>query len=150
MKRIIIYTFALFSMMQFTTINAQENTKKKHFNVETYKSQKNAYITAELKLTPEEAAAFIPLANQMEHEKFEANMKCKKATHNIKKLQSPTDADYNNVIDICLKVRYREAELENKYYPKFRSILSPAKLFKYKNAESEFNRLFMKKRNEKK
>ena len=43
----------------------------------------------------------------------------------------------------------KEAELEKEYYNKFRKVLSPEKLYRYKNAEMKFARIFMKERNKK-
>ena len=58
--------------------------------------------------------------------------------------RNPTDADYNKVIDECLDVEIKEAQLEKEYFERFKKILSPEKVYKYRNAEYKFVRNFMK------
>ncbi len=141
--------FALFAVMQATEMTAQPSKRHKGFDRSAYESRKNAFITAELKLTPEEAAAFIPLTNELERKKFEAGLECRKINRELHKKKSPTAQDFNRAIDACLEVRMKEAGLEKEYYAKFRKILSPEKLYKYKNAEMRFGRIFMEERNKK-
>lgn len=147
MNKLFVYIFAMFSVMQVTEVIAQPSQQHKGFDRGAYESRKNAFITAELKLTPEEAAAFSPLTNELEHKKFEASMECRKINRELRKKESPTDQDFNQAIDVCLEVHMKEAELEKEYYAKFRKILSPEKLYRYKNAEMKFARIFMKERN---
>ena len=147
MNKLFVYIFAMFSVMQVTEVIAQPSQQHKGFDRGAYESRKNAFITAELKLTPEEAAAFIPLTNELEHKKFAAGMECRKINRELRKKESPTDQDFNQAIDVCLEVHMKEAELEKEYYAKFRKILSPEKLYRYKNAEMKFARIFMKERN---
>lgn len=149
MNKFIVYIFAVFSIMQVTEVIAQPSKQHKGFNREAYESKKNAFITAELKLTPEEAAAFIPLTNELEYKKFEAGLECRKANRELHKKESPSDKDYNQAIDVCLEVQLKTAELEKEYYAKFRKVLPPEKLYKYKNAEMKFARIFMKERSKK-
>lgn len=149
MNKFIVYIFAVFSIMQVTEVIAQPSKQHKGFDREAYESKKNAFITAELKLTPEEAAAFIPLTNELEHKKFEASQECRRINRELRKKESPLEKDYNQAIDVCLEVQMKEAELEKEYYNKFRKVLSPEKLYRYKNAEMKFARIFMKERNKK-
>ncbi len=105
---------------------------------EAIQAQKNAFITAELKLTPEEAAAFIPLSEELEKKKFEANQQCRKLSRELKHKSNLSDSDYDKVIQVCLDVKVEEAQLEKEYYEKFRKILTPEKLYKYRSAELKF------------
>ena len=140
----------MFSMVLASTTNAQNQKKRTHFNREAYESQKNAYIIAELKLTPEEAATFIPLTNELEKKRFEVVSECKRVIRKVSKMETPTNEDYNNAIDVCFKTYQKEAEIINEYYPKFKKILSPEKLFKYRNVEMKFKQNFMRERNKEK
>ena len=105
---------------------------------EAIQAQKNAFITAELKLTPEEAAAFIPLSEELEKKKFEANQQCRKLSRELKHKSNLSDSDYDKVIQVCLDVKVEEAQLEKEYYEKFRKILTPEKLYKHRSAELKF------------
>ena len=39
--------------------------EQRHFDREAFEARRNAFITAEVGLTPEEAAQFIPLCNEL-------------------------------------------------------------------------------------
>jgi hypothetical protein len=95
-------------------------------------------------LTPEEAAAFIPLCNELQEKMFEAGRECRKLSKDLRHNQNATDADYLKVIDECVSVDMKQAQLEKEYYEKFKKILSPKKLYKYKRAEGKFAREFMR------
>jgi len=43
-----------------------------------------------------------------------------------------------------VSVNMRQAQLEKEYYEKFKKILSPKKLYRYKRAEGKFAREFMR------
>ena len=146
MNKIILYIFALCLITQFTEVNAQQVKEHKSFNREAFESKRNAFITAEIGLTPEEAAAFIPLCNELQQKKFEAGKDCRKKQWNIHKQGNASAEEYNEAMDACLNSSIREAELEKEYYGKFRKILPPEKLFKYKSAEMKFAKMFMKER----
>lgn len=76
--------------------------------------------------------------------KFEVGRECRKLSKEIRHKENPTDADYNKVIDECLDVEIKEAQLEKEYFERFKKILSPEKVYKYRNAEYKFVRNFMK------
>jgi Spy/CpxP family protein refolding chaperone len=144
MNKIYFITFAAVMALFPVSLHAQRgNEDHKFFDKETFLIKRSAFITAELSLTPEEAAVFIPLFEELQQKKFEAGQKCRKLSKGLKTGKAPTDAAYTEVIDECLNAGIREMELEKEYYKKFKKILSPEKLFKCKNAEHRFVREFM-------
>ena len=74
---------------------------------------------------------------------FELGRECSKLTKDLKHNNPPTESDYSKVNDECLGVKMKEAALEKEYYEKFKKILSPEKLYKYRRAEYKFARNFM-------
>lgn len=144
MYKIFFVTFVTISMMLSSNAFAQDKKQEKHFDREAFLARRNAFITAEVGLTPEEAAQFIPLCNELREKMFEAGRECRKFSKKVRKKEKLTAADYTKAIDECLDVRLREAQLEKEYYEKFKKILSPEKLYKYRDAESKFARSFMK------
>lgn len=146
MNKIILYIFALCLIAPLTEVGAQETKKHKSFDREAFESKRSAFITAEIGLTPEEAAAFIPLCNELQQKKFEVGKECRKRNWDIHKKGNASTDEYNEAMDACLNSCIKEAELEKEYYDKFRKILSPEKLFKYKGAEIKFAKMFMKER----
>lgn len=142
----------LITFFPFSAIGqeAEGNQVNKRFDRESFLVKRSAYITAELGLTPEEAAAFIPLCEELQQKKFEVGQTCRKLTKDVRDMSKPTDSDYTKVIDECLDVNLKEAKLEQEYYEKFKEVLPPAKLYKYKQAEYKFAREFMKHSGERK
>ena len=144
MNKIFFITFVAISVLLSFNATAQEKKEQRHFDREAFEARRNAFITAEMGLTPEEAASFIPLCNELQEKMFEAGRECRKLSKEIRHKENPTDADYNKVIDECLDVEIKEAQLEKEYYEKFKKILSPKKLYRYKRAEGKFAREFMR------
>ena len=124
MNKIFFITFVACSVVFSFSAHAQSGKQHRNFDREAFFAKKNAFITAEMGLTPEEAASFIPLCNELQEKMF--------------------DADYLKVIDECVSVNMRQAQLEKEYYEKFKKILSPKKLYRYKRAEGKFAREFMR------
>ena len=66
MNKIFFITFVACSMVLSLNVYAQGEKKHPHFDKAAFLAQRGAFITAEMGLTPEEAAAFIPLCNELE------------------------------------------------------------------------------------
>ncbi|GHU81828.1 hypothetical protein FACS189415_1000 [Bacteroidia bacterium] len=142
MNKIIIITFGALFVLSSFEVYAQSRTNA--FDKESFLSERKAFITSELGLTPREVEQFIPLMEELQQKKFEAGQKCRKLSKDIKQKNSLTDGDYLIVIDECLGASLKEAELEKDYYEKFKKILSPEKLYKYKDVEFKFTREFVR------
>lgn len=138
------FIFSIFAVFLTAAINPANGQvpqgKAQHSNRKEIQAKKNAFITAELGLTPEEAAAFIPLSEELEKKKFETNLQCRKLSRGLKHKSNISNDDYEKVIQVCLDVKMKEAQLEKDYYEKFSKILSPEKLYKYRAAELKFAR----------
>ena len=135
MNKIFFITFVACSVVFSFSAHAQSGKQHRNFDREAFFAKKNAFITAEMGLTPEEAAS---------EKMFEAGRECRKLSKDLKHNENATDADYLKVIDECVSVNMRQAQLEKEYYEKFKKILSPKKLYRYKRAEGKFAREFMR------
>lgn len=144
MNKILFVTFAACSVVFSFSAHAQGERQHRNFDREAFLAKRGAFITAEMGLTPEEAALFIPLCNELQDKMFEAGRECRKLSKKLKHNEHATDADYLKVIDECVSVNMKQAQLEKEYYEKFKEILSPKKLYRYKHAEGKFAREFMK------
>lgn len=144
MNKIFFITFVTISVLFSSKVLAQGDRQHRHFDREAFQAKRNAFITAEVGLTPEEAAAFIPLCDELQRKMFEVGHTCRKLSKEIRHKESPTESDYSKVNDECIDVKLKEATLEKEYYEKFKKILSAEKLYKYRRAEYKFARSFMK------
>lgn len=150
MNKIFFITFVTISILFSSKVFAQGDKEHRHFDREVFQAKKNAFITAEVGLTPEEAAKFIPLCNELQQKMFEVGRECRKLSKELRQKESPTETDYSKINDVCLEVKLKEATLEREYYEKFEKILSPEKLYKYRRAEYKFARSFMGRPDDKK
>lgn len=144
MSKIFSITFVTVSILISLGATAQENKKERDFDRKAFETKRNAFITAEVGLTPEEAAEFIPLCEELRRKRFEIGRECRNLSREIRKKEKPTADEYIKAVDKCLDVSIKEAELDKEYYEKFKQILSPEKLYKYRDAEFKFARHFMK------
>ena len=144
MNKIFFITFVAFSVVFSFSARAQDGKQHRNFDRETFLTKRNAYITAEVGLTPEEAVSFIPLCNELQEKLFEAGRECRRLSKELRQNPNASDADYTKTLDECVNVDLKQAQLEKEYYEKFKKILSPKKLYKYRRAELKFAREFMK------
>jgi len=142
MNKIIIITFG--ALIGLCPLGVFAQDRPEAFDKEVFLEKRKAFIISELALTPREVEVFIPLMDELQQKKFEAGQKCRKLSKDVKQKDNPTDTDYLKAIDECLGVGLKEAELEKEYYEKFKRILSPEKLYKYKDVEFKFAREFVK------
>ena len=57
--------------------------KQDHFDKGAFEAKRNAYLTAELELTPEEAAQFIPLYVELQQKLFEVDRESRKINREL-------------------------------------------------------------------
>lgn len=148
MSKLFLIVFTAVSVLLSSEALAQEGKGKPRFDKEAFQAEKNAFITAEVGLTPEEAAVFIPLCNEMHEKMFAAGRTCRHLSKELRHKSSPTDDDYAKANEACIEAKIKETALEKEYYEKFKAILSPEKLYKYRIAEYKFARKFMGRRDE--
>lgn len=128
----------------FLTVMAQDDKGK--FDREVFMAKRNAYITASAGLTADEAAAFIPIENEMQRKKFEIGRDCRKLARRSRSKEGLTEEEQQKLVDCTTETRLKEAKLEKEYHEKFKRILSVEKLYKYQEAEARFMREFMQER----
>ena len=141
-QRIQIICMAVILFSHFTV--GQEQDEGRKFDRQSFQAKRNAYITAEIGLTPEEAARFIPLDNELKQKQFDAGRECRRLLRESRSQEAKSDKFYQELIDCMIETRIKEAQLEKEYYKKFKQILSPVKLYKYREADFKFMREFMR------
>lgn len=147
MNKIFFLIFAL--VVNLTAVlgqNAHGPRPRMQEDDQSFWAKRNAYITAEMGLTPEEAATFIPLSEELQKKKFELwksyKRELRQAAHS--KPEDVSEAEYKRLIDENFELKTQEIKLEKDYYKKFEKILSPEKLFKYQRAEVRFAAMLMR------
>lgn len=95
-----------------------------------------AYITERLQLTSQEAEKFWPV-----YREFDGKRKTYMQEYRKAKKEGMSD---EKLIDLQLKLKQQELDLEKDYTKKFSKIIPPEKLVKLRSAEKDFNRMVMR------
>lgn len=145
MKKSIFITLIAFLFCSSLSLSAQEQKEEKRkFDKEAYQAKRNAYITAEIGLTADEAGDFIPLDNEFRQKMFEIGRECRRLWRENRSKEKISDDNYLKLIDCQIDSKLKEAQIEKEYFEKFKKILSPEKLYKYQQADAKFMKEFMK------
>lgn len=139
--------FVLFLSISLVSVNAQDKADTgKRDRIERYKEKKAEFLKKELQLTDAEAAAFIPLVNELMDKKYEAYRNARVNVKNMRDKKEKTDADYKSAIDGMLNSQIKEAELQKEYYKKFMEVLPMEKVYKYHQADMKFMKTSLEKK----
>ena len=103
---------------------------------ERIESQRVAFITQKLDLTPDESAKFWPVYN--EFKKVEKDKR--KELMPGKRLNQLTDDEAEELIEKRLTMEEEMIEVKRNYYNDMKKIISPTKIVRLAQAEMEFNR----------
>ena len=145
MKQVIyFFTISLFLLTQIAA-HAQRGEGNKG-RWEKYQSEKIAFLTSNLELSPEEAQKFWPVYNQMDKERWAAQKMRREMEHELRKTEE-TLSD-KQAIELTKKFAgsmQKEANLHVDYNEKFLEILPPKKVLKLYKAENEFRMHMIKK-----
>ncbi len=134
------YVIAICIALSFTSfgnlLNAQTKSSEKE---DLVKSQKIAFFTEKLSLTPEEAQRFWPVYNsywERKNQIIEERKKAMKfAADNMEKL-SPKEIERYG--DMYINFHKQESDLLVEYNKKFKEVLPPEKVMKLYQADYDF------------
>lgn len=131
------YSLLLILLAGSLTLSAQDNRPMRE-NVE---SMKIGFITERLSLSPEEAQKFWPVYNQFNEELDKARMNRRNSMKDAKEnMDEMTDAEAEKIVDNELAMRQEELDIQKKYHPKFKQVLSAKKVAKLYRSEEDFKR----------
>ena len=137
MKNIFLTIAALVCFSMASSANTGwENEWKERF-----KSEKIAFLTMEMNITPAEAQAFWPIYNEIEQKKDEALVQVIKT---YKELNAAVESNDQKEIEKCLaaylKAQETLNEVENSAAEKYKSVLPVEKVAKLYIGEEKFRR----------
>lgn len=106
-------------------------------------SEKIAFITAELSLTPQEAQTFWPIYNACQKEKQQANEKVFKTYGELMKAtaEKKPEAECKKLVDEYVKALEATNGIDARYVTKYMKVLSAQRLAKLFVAEEDFRRV---------
>jgi Spy/CpxP family protein refolding chaperone len=108
---------------------------------ENVEAMKIGFITERLELTPEEAQKFWPIYNQYTEETNNLRKTRRKNMSEAKEnMDEMTEADAEKFIDNELALKQEELDIQKKYHPQLKKVLSSKKIAKLYRSEDEFKR----------
>lgn len=130
-------TFLFFSCLT-NTLSGQVSMVKQ----DKIKSQKVAFITTRLNLTPEESAQFWPIYNQFETDMRELRLERREELH--MDLETLPDDELKQKMVERFDLEQKELDTKKKYHQQFLKVLEPQKVAQLYQAEHEFRRELLK------
>ena len=127
------------------SVSFMQAQNKKEEKLEKVRSQKIAFLTQKMNLSPDEAQVFWPVYNEFSTQKKELNKKKRDVMVELKqKWDSATDAQKEAVADQMIAFRMEEANLDQSYHAQFKDVLPIDKVLKLYQAELQFKNYLMK------
>ena len=146
MKRTLIYAIIIaLTALTSATALAQPNRPDDGWKKKMM-SEKVAFFTVELDLTPEEAQTFWPVYNQIDKEKDEANANVFMTFIELEKAikEKKSEKEISELLDKHIDAVEKQNELNSKADEKYRKVLPVAKVAKLFVSEEEFRRQYIR------
>jgi len=148
MKMYKVSSLVLFIFLTTSTfIQAQkpEQGKPEPFDFEKFKSEKIAFITKAIELTPQEAEKFWPVYNEFEKSRFDIMNERRDLQNNLRENKAKlSDKEYADISRKMAMLHKKEGELMIRYNEEFLKILPAKKVIELYDAEGDFRRQLLK------
>ena len=145
MTRKLISTFIIAAVAVSAAISASAQEHKDDWKKKMM-SEKVAFFTVELDLTPEEAQKFWPVYNQVDKEKDEATAAVFKAYFELGKAleAKKPQKEISNLLDQYVEAMEKQSEINVKADEKFRKVLPVEKVARLYIGEETFRRQYIR------
>lgn len=148
MQRIITVFILCLSLAVCSTASAQNKGQKRPDRKEWFKQMrcyKHDFMAKELSLTKEQQEKFFPLYDEMEGQIHKIQRESMMLERKINSSSaSVSDLEYEKAAEAMAEVKGKEAAVEERYFAKFKGVLTAKQLFELKQAERKFTRELMK------
>lgn len=139
--KITLISFAILAMSFSNYVNAQERHNK-HCTKEEIRTQKIAFYTQTLDLTPKEAEKFWPLYNEywnkLEKARRQTMISLRNLNNALKAEPEKTDSAINDLVEDHLNKKKYEESLTPDFYMEIQKIIPIKKAAKIFQAEENF------------
>lgn len=105
-----------------------------------FEAQKVAFFTQKLELTPQEAAVFWPLYNELHSKMHAVESGLLTSARKIRETKNMTEAGYKKAIQERLQAEQKMTDLKKEYTGKMLEVIPAAKVWKLEEAERKFHR----------
>lgn len=134
MKRYFIYLFLFGTMVTHVHSQDQETIQSVNDKIE---ARKIALITQRLELTPEQAAKFWPIYQELSQKQRALRSDFQQQRRNFDP-KTASEEEMKKMIDLGLKVKERQLNLEREYSERMRQVITNRQMVNLRRAEEEF------------
>ena len=134
MKKLLVILLIFLQGAAFAQEKLSEEKRKE------FESQKIAFFTQELDLSPEEAVKFWPLYNEMGKKMRETEGEMRKKAREVKDAKNVSEEVYKQAIMDMLACDQKMQAIKKEYYQKMLQVIPASKLWKLSEAERKFHR----------
>lgn len=111
---------------------------------EEIQAQKIAFITQELRLTPQEAEKFWPVYNEYDEQRKQYEKgQLEQVYGDVPELELLTDKEVDSIMLSKLDREQKMVDLRADYYVKFKKVLPVKKVYMLQKAEMDFKRILL-------
>lgn len=133
-----LFYLSIFFLLFYSSVFSQRNKDQ-------IQSEKIAFITKEVDLTPEEAQKFWPVYNESNKQKAEISLKLKKLNNDyIKNRDNLSEKEVEEILSKMIKLKKRQSQVNFESFEDFRAILPADKVLDYYMAEQKFKKILLK------
>ena len=134
----LITAFALTSNAQFG-FNSRDRDRNNNDEGDKFRSEKVAFISNYLDLSPDEAQDFWPVYNEFEKKRFEIQTQRRNIEGSIRNANDNlSNKQVNNLIEEMIQSYQDDADIIREYYKQFQNILPSQKVLKLSQSEDQF------------
>lgn len=140
-------TFILSLMLAFIVCTASASDNRLEDWKQKMMSEKIAFLTMEMGITPEEAQTFWPVYNQVDKERDEAMRKAFKAFKALEEALASDkgDKEVSKLLDDYRNALEKQGDIEKNAYQQYAKVLPVEKLAKLYVGEEKFRRQHIRK-----
>ncbi|MBR0321237.1 MAG: hypothetical protein IIX08_02485 [Bacteroidales bacterium] len=135
------------AILVFGAANAFANNEVKEDWKEKFQSEKIAFLTLEIGLTPQEAQVFWPVYNEINEEKDQAMYEIIKYYWEMSKAieAGKSEKEIKTLLDKYLEAQEKQRKIDEDAAEKYKKVLSTTKVAKLYIAEEKFRRQHIRK-----
>ena len=135
-NRYVIFFLMIFSSLQSIAQDEEMDNIRDTRGRGRIRAAHAAYVTQRLELTPEEAEKFWPVYREYNEKRREIRQQLRDARR--------SDMGETKLLDLDLKVKQQELDLEKEYTDRLQKVISPGKVVKLRQAELDFRKLVLR------
>lgn len=135
MKNILLFLITLSSVYCFGQQRGMNNPRDPEAR-EKIRAAHAAYITERIGLTSSESERFWPVYREYNEKRRELRQQLRASNH--------AEADHQKLLELDLKLKQQELDLEKDYTGRLQQIIPAEKLVKLRQAEMDFRRLILR------